>query len=61
MSEPTAPDAPDAEGELLSTEEYGSLSVEDDPDGTVDGAELAGTAGDSDHDQPDQGTQPNQS
>lgn len=57
MSEPTAPDAPDAEGELLSTEEYGSLTVEDDPDGTVDRAELAGTADESDHDVPDSGTQ----
>jgi hypothetical protein len=58
MSEPTAPDAPDAEGELLSTEEYGSLSVEDDPDGTVDPAELAGTADESDHDLPQPGTRP---
>lgn len=63
MSEPTRPDhapddAPDAQGEALSTEEYGSLSIEDDPDGTVDGAELAGTADDSDHDLPDSGTQP---
>ena len=58
MSASTPDNAPD-ETEL-STEEYGSLTVEDDPDGTVDGAELAGTAHDSDHDQPDQGTQPNQ-
>ena len=48
------------EGETLSTEEYGSLTVEDDPDGTVDGAELAGTADESDHDQPDSGTQPDE-
>ena len=46
---------------MLSTEEYGSLTVEDDPDGTVDGAELAGTADESDHDLPDSGTQPNAS
>ena len=46
MTESTTPDhAPeDAEGETLSTEEYGSLTVEDDPDGTVDGAELADAA-----------------
>ena len=58
MSESTTPDhAPDdAQGEVLSTEEYGSLTVEDDPDGTVDGAELAGTADESDHDQPATGT-----
>ena len=63
MSESTTPDhAPDdAQGEALSTEEYGSLTVEDDPDGTVDGAELAGTADESDHDLPDSGTQPNAS
>jgi hypothetical protein len=62
MTESTTPDhAPeDAEGETLSTEEYGSLTVEDDPDGTVDGAELAGTADESDHDQPDSGTQPDE-
>ena len=61
MSESTTPDhAPDdAQGEVLSTEEYGSLTVEDDPDGTIDGAELAGTAAESDHDLPDSGTQPN--
>lgn len=62
MSASKPDNAPDeAQVEELSTEEYGSLTVEDDPDGTVDGAELAGTADDSDHDQPDQGTQPNQS
>ena len=66
MSESTTPDhapddAPDAQGEMLSTEEYGSLTIEDDPDGTLDGAELAGTADESDHDLPDSGTQPNAS
>ena len=29
-------------------EEYGSLTVEDDPEGTVDPADLAGTANESD-------------
>lgn len=33
-----------------SPEELGGLSVEDDPDGTVDAAELAGTAGADDED-----------
>jgi hypothetical protein len=63
VSASTTPDpAPDdAQGETISTEEYGSLTVEDDPDGTVDGAELAGTADKSDHDLPDSGTQPNAS
>jgi hypothetical protein len=31
-------------------DEYGGLSVEDDPDGTVDPGELAGTASESDED-----------
>jgi hypothetical protein len=55
-----APDQPTESGDL-STEEYGSLTVEDDPDGTVDRAELANTADESDHDLPDSGTQPDQS
>jgi hypothetical protein len=54
MSDPQTPDRAD-ESEL-SIEEYGSLTVEDDPDGTVDGAELAATADDADHDLPDRGT-----
>ena len=29
-------------------DEYGSLSIEDDPNGTVDPADLAGTANESD-------------
>lgn len=49
-----------SKGSDLSSEEYGSLSVEDDPEGTVDPAELANTADESDHDQPDFGTQPNE-
>jgi len=40
-------DPEDADGEE-STEEYGSLSVEDDPEGTVNPADLAGTASGSD-------------
>lgn len=32
------------------TEKSGSLTVEDDPDGTTDPAELAGTGGDADAD-----------
>jgi hypothetical protein len=31
-------------------EEYGSLSIEDDPEGTVDPSELAGTATEDDQD-----------
>lgn len=43
MSEPTnTPDAPE--------DDLGSLTVEDDPDGTVDAAELAGSANDGDAD-----------
>ncbi len=33
-----------------TAEDYGTLTVEDDPQGTTDPAELAGTAGDSDAD-----------
>jgi hypothetical protein len=56
MSNPDdTPDQP-TESSDLSTEEYGSLTVEDDPDGTVDRAELANTADESDHDLPDSGT-----
>ena len=40
----------DDTGAPKEPEEYGSLSVEDDPAGTVDPAELAGTADDSDED-----------
>jgi hypothetical protein len=59
----TAPDGPsadDADDADLSTEEYGSLTVEDDPEGTVDPAELAGTADESDHDLPDPHTHDDQ-
>ena len=49
MSEST----PEAEGGdptagELSTEEYGGLSIEDDPTGTVDPSDLSGTAESSD-------------
>jgi len=37
-------------GEQTDPEEYGSLTVEDDPEGTTDPAELAGTADESDED-----------
>ena len=46
-------DGPPAEGpagEMNDPDEYGSLSVEDDPSGTTDPAELAGTADESDED-----------
>lgn len=58
MSDPsTTPDQPSEDADL-STEEYGSLTIEDNPEGTVDPADLAGTADESDHDLPDPGTQP---
>jgi hypothetical protein len=44
MSEPTADRDPDA----VDTEDLGSLTVEDDPQGTVDPADLAGGADESD-------------
>ena len=59
MSEPTSQEsAPDqaTDGGDLSADEYGSLSVEDDPEGTVDPGDLAGTADESDHDLPDRDT-----
>jgi hypothetical protein len=37
-------------GAVSEPEELGSLTVEDDPQGTVDPAELAGTADESDDD-----------
>jgi hypothetical protein len=40
----------DEQSTPMSVEEYGSLSVEDNPDGTVDPADLAGTADESDAD-----------
>lgn len=49
MSEQTSEpnERPDA-GESAEPGEYGHLSVEDDPRGTVDPADLAGTAGPQD-------------
>jgi hypothetical protein len=44
------PPAEGATGEMNDPDEYGSLSVEDDPSGTTDPAELAGTAEESDED-----------
>lgn len=40
----------DDTGAPTTPEEFGSLTVEDDPGGTVDPAELAGTADESDED-----------
>jgi hypothetical protein len=40
----------DDTGSVSEPEEYGSLSVEDDPQGTVDPADVAGTADESDED-----------
>ena len=40
----------DTGGDMTDPGEYGSLSVEDDPAGTTDPAELAGTADESDED-----------
>ena len=44
------PSVPDTTDEPTDPEEYGSLTVEDNPEGTTDPAELAGTAGESDED-----------
>ena len=40
----------DEQSTPLGTEEYGSLSIEDNPEGTVHPADLAGTADESDAD-----------
>jgi hypothetical protein len=53
MSEDTYDPNPPGEnepGDMNDPEQYGSLSVEDDPQGTIDPAEVAGTAADSDED-----------
>jgi hypothetical protein len=58
MSNPNVPDDgdqpegadPGRDSDMTDPEEYGSLSVEDDPDGTVDPGELAGGADESDED-----------
>jgi hypothetical protein len=44
------PPAEDKTDEMNDPDQYGSLSVEDDPSGTTDPAELAGTAHESDED-----------
>jgi hypothetical protein len=49
MSDQTPePTEGDEQSTLTGADEYGSLSVEDNPDGTVDPSELAGTADKSD-------------
>ena len=54
MSTPTFDDSSPVDGNdpgaPTEPEEYGSLSVEDDPTGTIDPAELADTASASDED-----------
>ena len=54
MSTPTFDDAQPGEGENTGVptepDDFGSLSVEDDPSGTVDPADLADTASESDED-----------
>lgn len=57
MSEPTADhdDVPD------DGEDLGSLSIEDDPDGTVNPADLAGSADESDASDTEQDLQPTHS
>jgi hypothetical protein len=52
MSTPSSEDAPtdDDVQSVSDPDEYGSLSVEDDPEGTVDPGELAGTADTDDED-----------
>jgi hypothetical protein len=41
---------PSADTDMKDPDQYGSLSVEDDPEGTVDPGELAGGADESDED-----------
>jgi len=41
---------PGGTGDMTDPDEYGGLSVEDDPDGTVDPGELAGGADETDED-----------
>jgi hypothetical protein len=58
MSIPNVPDEgaqpegaePSPKTDLTDPDEYGSLSVEDDPNGTVDPGELAGGADETDED-----------
>jgi hypothetical protein len=46
----TQPIEGDDTGAVSEPEEFGSLTVEDDPQGTIDPAEMAGTADESDED-----------
>jgi hypothetical protein len=50
QSTDSSPDPEESTGSELADdpESYGGLSIEDDPDGTVDPADLAGTADESD-------------
>ncbi len=48
MTEPQRDREADAEKAGSSDQEYGNLTVEDDPQGTVDPADLADTAGPED-------------
>jgi len=49
MSDQTPEQTEDTEERTpTGAEEYGSLTVEDDPEGTVDPADVAGTADESD-------------
>jgi len=54
MSTPTFDDAQPVEGDDTGAhtepEDFGSLTIEDDPNGTIDPAELADTASESDED-----------
>ncbi len=51
MSTPSIDDQPNDDVETVSDpDEYGSLTVEDEPEGTVDPGELAGTADEDDED-----------
>jgi hypothetical protein len=58
MSNPNVPDGggepegqePESGADMGDPDTYGSLSVEDDPDGTVDPGELAGGADETDQD-----------
>jgi hypothetical protein len=50
MSDQTPEQTEDEQGTPTGADEYGSLTVEDNPDGTVDPADLAGTANESDDD-----------
>ena len=48
MSEQTPEQTENDEQSTMDADEYGTLSVEDNPEGTVNPADLAGTADESD-------------